>query len=140
MSPEATASAANPNITTLEPAFFKDMGAQRVRVKYGPHSVPGGKQMMGTTFIDRNATKPCSDCMITWMQANLVYPDGKVANTDTGMWLHHAVALNRGRKDTVCGRTEIPPQRFFATGNERTEVNLALNGCVFLNLAILILL
>jgi hypothetical protein len=107
--------------------------SKRVRVKYGPHSVPGGASngTMMKTFLDRNATKPCEDCIITYMQANLVYADGKVANTDTGMWLHHAVALNRGRKDTVCGRSAVTPQRFFATGNERTEVNLSLNGYVF---------
>jgi hypothetical protein len=34
-------------------------------------------------------TKPCSDCMILGMNAGLEYPDGKDANTDTGMWLHH---------------------------------------------------
>lgn len=66
--------------------------------------------------------------MITWMRASLVYPDGKEANADTGMLLHHAVALNRGRKDTVCGKSPVPPQRFFASGNERTVVDLGING------------
>jgi hypothetical protein len=33
--------------------------------------------------------KPCSSCMIVSMNAGLEYLDGKDANTDTNMWLHH---------------------------------------------------
>ena len=33
--------------------------------------------------------KPCSDCYIVGMNAGLEYTDGKDANTDTGLWLHH---------------------------------------------------
>jgi hypothetical protein len=80
------------------------------------------------TFLDLDATKPCDECLITWMQASLEYPNGTIANSDTGMWLHHSVALNRGRNDTVCGGTALSPQRFFASGNERTAVDLSLSG------------
>lgn len=36
-------------------------------------------------------------------QAGLEYPDGKNANIDTGMWLHHMVHINKGegRSDPV---------------------------------------
>jgi hypothetical protein len=33
--------------------------------------------------------KPCSSCMIVSMNAGLEYTDGKDANTDSLMWLHH---------------------------------------------------
>ncbi|KAF2664969.1 hypothetical protein BT63DRAFT_443282 [Microthyrium microscopicum] len=126
---ETPASAANPNITKLEPQFFKDLKSQRVRVKYGPHSVPSSKVIGGmATFLDRNAAKPCDDCLITYMHAGLEYPNGTVANSDTGMWLHHSVAINVGRKDTVCQASELAPQRFFASGNERTPVDLSVGG------------
>jgi hypothetical protein len=43
--------------------------------------------------------KPCSRCMILAMNAGLEYLDGKDANTDTNMWLHH-VCSNKS-KDTA---------------------------------------
>jgi hypothetical protein len=38
-------------------------------------------------------SKPCSDCMIVGMNAGLEYPDGRDANTDTGLWLHHVYSV-----------------------------------------------
>ncbi|KAE8444238.1 hypothetical protein EG329_000738 [Mollisiaceae sp. DMI_Dod_QoI] len=77
------------------------------------------------SFSLRNATKPCSDCLITFMLAGLEYEDGSYANANTGMWLHHVVLLNLAQKDTVC---PSHPERIFASGNERTPINICANG------------
>jgi hypothetical protein len=43
----------------------------------------------------RSVAKPCSTCMLLGMNAGLEYMDGKDANTDTLMWLHHVrLAMN----------------------------------------------
>jgi hypothetical protein len=47
---------------------------------------------MGTLFNYPHVEveKPCDgDCILLGISAGLEYPDGKDANTDTGMWLHH---------------------------------------------------
>ena len=38
------------------------------------------------TFEGRNATKPCLDCLITWMQAGLTYPNGLMAISQEPDW------------------------------------------------------
>jgi hypothetical protein len=88
-----------------------------------------------TDFSTMNATKPCSDCLITWMQAGLVYPNGTYANANTGMWLHHTVLVSLGKPDAVCGN-EIGAERFFASGNERTIVDICANGSVLTLLSV----
>ena len=84
------------------------------------------------TFLERNGQKPCDECLITYMQASLQYPNGSTANSDTGMWLHHGVLLDTAVEDTVCPKGEeglpVAPNRFFASGNERTPVNFCANG------------
>ena len=79
------------------------------------------------TFSEYAAEKPCSDCIITWMQAGLEYPNGTYANANTGMWLHHIVLTNTDRPSSVCGM-QYGGDRFFASGNERTAVNICVNG------------
>ena len=127
--PSATAG----NVTEMDAQFFKNMGSKRVMVKYGPYLAPSASQGNGMqTFLEANATLPCNDCLITFMQAGLEYPNGTYANADTGMWLHHGVLLDTAQKDSVCpkGIESLPvaPNRFFASGNERTPVNLCANG------------
>jgi hypothetical protein len=34
-------------------------------------------------FDQRCAQVPCTDCLVTWMQAGLTYEDGSDANADT---------------------------------------------------------
>jgi len=69
---------------------------------------------------------PCSECLITSFEAALEYSNGTRADADTGMWLHHVVFINRARNDSVC--SDGMPQRFFASGNERTKVDLTDQG------------
>lgn len=66
--------------------------------------------------------------MLVSMQAGLEFEDGSKADADTGMWLHHVVFQNLNRKDSMCRRTA--GERFFASGNERTLIDLSSNGYV----------
>jgi hypothetical protein len=79
------------------------------------------------SYLLPGAAAPCTDCLITFMQADLEYPDGSYANADTGMWLHHAVLVNLNEPDAVCASE---PNRIFASGNERTAADISNNGYV----------
>lgn len=120
------AASTNPDITYLQPQFFHNLHSERVKIKYGPFLVPCKDVDHGMAdFQLTNATKPCSDCMITFMQADLTYEDGSYANSNTGMWLHHVVLLSPSQRDTVCPKS---PERVFASGNERTPVSICVDG------------
>jgi hypothetical protein len=79
----------------------KVAGAQvkRVKMRYGPYKVPNMKvsNILGEegalwNYADPVAAKPCDEtgeCTIIGMFAGLEYPDGKNANIDSGLWLHH---------------------------------------------------
>ncbi len=75
---------------------------------------------------------PCTNCWITDMVPSLVYngdanhPDGTVANLDTDVNMHHFVLINPGRPDLVCpgGLQGQLGERFFAAGNERSQMHL----------------
>jgi hypothetical protein len=85
-----------------------------------------------------NVRKPCDNCFITGMVAGLEYADGSNANINTGVWLHHMVGLSQGtgRQDATCagnpfslphfavGTTPGNSERFFASGNERTPLQV----------------
>lgn len=95
-------------------------------MRYGPYAVPPMSENNGMKeFNELSAERPCVDCYITKLQAGLEYPNGTIANSDTGMWLHHAVLYDFGRQDLSCSNL---PYRFFASGNERTRLDLTLNG------------
>jgi hypothetical protein len=119
----------NPNIIPLTPAYFPGLGSQRVRIKYGPYTVPPSSMF---NIRERKAFKPCEDCLITFMQADLEFPNGSYANADLGMWLHHVVQVDSAVDDTVCGKNvtkrRMAPNRFFASGNERSAVHLSAQG------------
>lgn len=98
----------------------------KITTKYGPFLVPSKNEDNGMkSFTLINATKPCDECILASMQADLLYPDGRVANANNGMWLHHVLMLNTGRQDTSCPQVY---ERFFASGNERTVVDLSNGG------------
>ncbi|KAF2435222.1 hypothetical protein EJ08DRAFT_730321 [Tothia fuscella] len=68
------------------------------------------------------------------MNAGLEYANGKNANIDSGMWMHHMVmfAVGPGRVDATCGNNKaslphmligsggVGNERMFSSGNERT--------------------
>jgi hypothetical protein len=114
--------------TNLEPLHFKEYGAKRILMRYGPYMIPPVTQKNGMKeFNDMAANKPCTNCYITGLQAGLEYLNGSYANSNTGMWLHHVVLYDFSRKDTSCPET-VPAYRFFASGNERTRLDMTLNG------------
>ncbi|KAK3628186.1 hypothetical protein LTR56_018798 [Elasticomyces elasticus] len=108
--------------TNLTAQHFPELGSRRVKTTYGSHVVQSRKENDGMSQFQSAIAPPCVDCTITFMQAGLEYLDGTTADATTNMWMHHVVLLNRGRKDSVCA--DMPAQRFFASGNERTAIDL----------------
>lgn len=113
---------------TSEPAqFFPQHSSQRVKIRYGPYSVVDMTTNNGmSTFEAGGVEMPCTDCLITWMQAGLEYANGTTANANTNLWLHHTVFTNLGRAAAVCPGGY--GDEFFASGNERTAVDICVNG------------
>jgi hypothetical protein len=98
---------------------------QTADVRYGPILVPPtlGQQPGEFNAVVPAMPMPCTNCFLTGTQVDLVFEDGRSANLDQGLMLHHIVAFNSGRDDATCGRdTPIGSlgERFFAAGNERT--------------------
>jgi hypothetical protein len=90
-------------------------------VTYGPFSVDpsmgSGPGHGGLNTSRTNIEKPCEDCSIVAMSADLTEADGRRANFDTQSMLHHVVLFNQSAEDATCTGW---PERFFASGNERT--------------------
>jgi hypothetical protein len=119
--------APNPNMTKETAQFFSQYKSERVKIRYGPFTVPAMSVDNGMkTFNVSIAQKPCTDCLVTWAQAGLEYPNGTVANANNGLWLHHAVFLNTQKPAITCQSVKGDP--FFASGNERTPMNICVNG------------
>ncbi|KAB5543063.1 hypothetical protein GE09DRAFT_237012 [Coniochaeta sp. 2T2.1] len=106
---------------------FSHPKSLRVKNRYGPFTVPGMDEDAGMREFQSDLAMPCSDCVITHIQADLEYPDGSYANANTGMWLHHVVVYNMNRTDATCSEGTYP-QRIFASGNERTKFDVTMGG------------
>ncbi len=120
----------NVEVVNLSPCAFPQYGSQRVKVRYPTVVVPPMTQGDGMGgFFDPSTFLPCNDCHVTSMQMGLEYSDGTTADANTGLWLHHGVMVNRNQTDAVCG-PEAYGQRFFASGNERTLIDISVNGYV----------
>ena len=108
-------------------------GAQSSVIDYGPTTIkaapPVDGQAHGHThtgnLFQLGAKKPCGDCYLTGMWAELVYPDGSPANYNTRHILHHVVIFNMGwgHQDATCGWSFLGflGERFFASGAEGTK-------------------
>ena len=116
-------------LATQTPKFFKDLGAQRVKMAYGPFLAPASDDptYMGMRNFTMYGKLPCSDCVITNWTPNLEFADGSSANANTGMWLHHVVFFNMNRTDVTC---PYFPDRFAAAGNERSVIDYTVGGFV----------
>ncbi|KAK0672081.1 hypothetical protein QBC41DRAFT_383457 [Cercophora samala] len=115
------------DVSSLEPRFFPELGSQRLQISYGPFTTPPSQENNGhsTTYFRTNP--PCYDCYLTAIKATLQHPNGTPANTNTSLWLHHVVLMNLARSSTTClDGAEI----IFASGNERTEANISLDGTI----------
>jgi hypothetical protein len=118
----------NSNMTMETAQFFPNYNSKRVKISYGPFTVPPMSVNNGMEdWTVSVARKPCTGCLVTWIQAGLEYPNGTVANADTGLWLHHTVFYNTQRTAIVCPQAGAGDS-FFASGNERTAVDICVNG------------
>lgn len=91
-------------------------GVQRTNYMVGPFQVTPGQNRISYAPITE---KPQVDGWITRIKPNLVRADGSVPSTDQVMF-HHGVWLNTSRQDA----TSRLPERFFATGEEKTILKL----------------
>jgi hypothetical protein len=116
--------------TTLSPQFFHKYYSQRVKATYGPYTVPSMHTNNGMiSFGGATVPTPCTSCLLTYLHAGLEYADGTTADAHNGMWLHHTVWVNLRRNDSTCPGPKRG-DRFFASGNERTPVDLTVAGTV----------
>jgi hypothetical protein len=100
-------------------------GTQTADGRYGPIVVPAavGSQPGQFAAVVPAMPMPCTNCFLTGAEVDLVFEDGRSANLDNGVMLHHIVVFNSGRPDATCAPdTPIGSlgERFFAAGNERT--------------------
>jgi len=110
--------------------------AETTTTEYGPYEIPAGsgdpadKEGMGHIHnkIEFNVEKPCANCTLTGITPDLVFEGGEEANIEVGPALHHVVffASGGGKEDVTCGKSGPGAlgERFFASGNERTAVDL----------------
>jgi hypothetical protein len=95
-------------------------------VRWGPFVLPpagAGGDADHANVVIPNGPKPCTGCFLVGVEPDLVYADGRSANLDTGVMLHHAVFFASDRVDATCGDAKgfkELGERFFAAGNERT--------------------
>lgn len=109
---------------------------QSTTIDYGSFTIPAGNgdphdhDAMGhiNNQIVQNITKPCTGCSIIGATPDLVYTSGAKATISEGPMLHHAafMAQSSGKVDATCGNSGpgILGERFFASGDERTAVDL----------------
>jgi hypothetical protein len=95
-------------------------------VRWGPFVLPpagAGGDADHASVVIPDGPKPCTGCYLVGIEPDLVYADGRSANLDSGVMLHHAVFFASDRVDATCGGArgfgELG-ERFFAAGNERT--------------------
>ncbi|KAK3312677.1 hypothetical protein B0H66DRAFT_537761 [Apodospora peruviana] len=115
-------------VQVLEAKYFKELGAKRVKITYGPMLLPGADDatthgMQG--FPDRDVLMPCRECLITGFTTDLQWEDGSTANANKGVWLHHTGLMNLNRTDASCPEW---PERINVNGNERSPFDMTVKG------------
>jgi hypothetical protein len=107
-----------------------DMGGKGMGgMDMGAGNAMAGMEDEGGLFdaSDKAAPKPCSDCTLKYAMSYLKYPDGSVANINTGAYVHHLTmsVVGPGRVDLRCpgGTKRIPKdmERMLAFHNDRNE-------------------
>ncbi len=129
------------SVTTLG-SYSDPRGAMPTRPGHVIKRVRMGSSTTQTYTVNANsqvhnairfdAPAPCTNCWITDMVPSLVYTgdanqaDGTVANLNNDMMMHHFVLLHGGRTDLGCpgGLQSSLGERFFAAGNERSQMHL----------------
>lgn len=123
------------DLDTTEPAEQGpgNPGEQTSVVQYGPYTAQVAPQNPDGTHghwhsgnqFAFGVEKPCNNCYITSMKADLVVPDGSSVGRRDDLQLHHMVLFNTdaGRSDATCAfPLGLLGQRFFASGDERTLI------------------
>jgi hypothetical protein len=133
--PGGTTTTTRPGTTTTTAPT--QPGAQTSQIRYGPFNIPAARgeshDQMGMTgnqfrfFVQ----KPCSNCYVTSMKADLLDQNGQVIGAREGASLHHMVLASwTDRQDATCYVGFPFPlglmfgQRFFASGDERTDIRM----------------
>jgi hypothetical protein len=93
-------------------------GVQRVNYVVGPIEVTPGQNRIAYRPI-LGEERPSGDGWITRLKPDLVYENGEVPRSDKVMF-HHGVWLSLFDQDA----TAPVPERFFATGEEKTRMDL----------------
>jgi hypothetical protein len=118
-------------------AFAATAGAEIVTrtVEYGPWTIPAGggdphnHETMGmiSNEIRTNVARPCTGCKLIAADPEMVdATTGREANINTGPMLHHFLFAASNRTDLTCpgSGSGLLGQRFFASGNERTAIDI----------------
>jgi hypothetical protein len=73
-----------------------------------------------------NLPKPCTQCIIASLNADLEYANGTV--TGPSAWLHHSVLTVAGPKirDPICNASNT--ETIFSSGNERSVTKYSYTG------------
>jgi len=121
-STSTTTGSASPNtenIASLTPiSSAPEAGAERLHFKIGPFTVAPGQNNIATRSA--NGQQPQVDGWIVGIRPNLEYANGKTPGVDV-IHLHHAVWLNLSAPDATAPEL---PERFFAVGEEKTNMKL----------------
>ena len=116
----STSPAVSPNtqdIASLTPVSdAPEPGAVRESFKVGPFDIAPGQNNIAARSADLQ--QPQVDGWIVGIRPNLVYANGKTPGVDV-IHLHHAVWLNLSAGDSTDPGS---PQRFFAVGEEKTDL------------------
>ena len=116
-------SAAATTVNTNISSFSDPRGAlpnhpgQLVRSTYSTFTIPANGELHN---VPMTVDAPCTNCGITDMIPNLVFPNGSTANMQDGVMLHHVVLFNPAQTGIGCPISEP----FFGAGNERTQLHL----------------
>jgi hypothetical protein len=104
-------------------------------VEYGPWTIPAGNgdphdhanAGMIANEIRTNVARPCTGCKLIAIDPEMVDAStGREVNMNTGPMMHHFLFAASNRTDNTCNGTGSGAlgQRFFASGNERTAIDI----------------
>jgi plastocyanin len=115
----ATGTPATENIASLTPiSSAPEAGAERLHFKIGPFQIEPGQNNIANRSA--NSQQPQENGWIVGIRPNLEYANGKTPGVDV-IHLHHAVWLNLSAPDPTSPGL---PERFFAVGEEKTNLKL----------------
>lgn len=91
-------------------------------VRYGPFPLSAGGALRDKLL--EKIKKPCGDCYIVAIQAQLEDSNQRERFTESGLWLHHAILFNTAQSDLTC--SYMAGERFY--GGDHTKVTRRWNN------------